>query len=384
MAVASETVFPLVLPTDVDLSAYEGPVTLPGRDTAAAPHLWLSLRLVPLGTPTLRGAILHCNTALSVLLAGQDAVVLRRLNSAPSVAAFFQELQAILQRQVGERASRGLPDPAYYRTLLKHIQELGWTAVKKVSGDLRTVTLKVLDEGARMHLVSCTLGPEYPERPPATEADLPKQLELRWEAGERSLAGIHRQYAAAVEGWQDLWDRLEDLDRHCRVLEPEAPRHCDLHRRVALGGFCSLSITLDADAPRARPDVRFLGSETMVAPLRARWAAAAPTGWQPYTLPRLNLEALLQVELPAPGGEAVEELTAACGICYSYLQDDGGGDGPQGPSIHCGNAPCGRPYHRTCLIEWLRSAGDSRQSFNILFGECVYCSHSLSVKLEEA
>uniref|UniRef100_A0A7S1T0D6 Uncharacterized protein n=1 Tax=Tetraselmis chuii TaxID=63592 RepID=A0A7S1T0D6_9CHLO len=74
---APEEVFPLVVPTEPDLSGYAGPVTLPGRDSADPPYLWLSLRSIPVGSPTMRGSVLQCNKALSVLLAGQDGVVLR-------------------------------------------------------------------------------------------------------------------------------------------------------------------------------------------------------------------------------------------------------------------------------------------------------------------
>uniref|UniRef100_A0A7S1T0N4 Uncharacterized protein n=1 Tax=Tetraselmis chuii TaxID=63592 RepID=A0A7S1T0N4_9CHLO len=162
---APEEVFPLVVPTEPDLSGYAGPVTLPGRDSADPPYLWLSLRSIPVGSPTMRGSVLQCNKALSVLLAGQDGVVLRRLNSSPRVAAFFQELQAILQRQLGSCAIGTVPpDPAFYRTVLDQVKVLGWGVVKHVSPDFQTIIFKVTDAGERVHLVSCKLSPDYPQR----------------------------------------------------------------------------------------------------------------------------------------------------------------------------------------------------------------------------
>ena len=41
------------------------------------------------------------------------------------------------------------------------------------------------------------------------------------------------------------------------------------------------------------------------------------------------------------------------------------------PDIHCSNAQCSRPFHRTCLVEWLQSVSNSRHSFGTIFGGFV-------------
>lgn len=57
-----------------------------------------------------------------------------------------------------------------------------------------------------------------------------------------------------------------------------------------------------------------------------------------------------------------------CGICYAYQLDGAI------PDQVCDNSQCGQSFHYICLYEWLRGLLTSRQSFNIIFGECPYCS----------
>lgn len=89
----------------------------------------------------------------------------------------------------------------------------------------------------------------------------------------------------------------QDLDRNCWVLEPEQPRRSDTYRRVSLGKFCSLHLTLEPKANSVGPpDLRFLGADSAVAPLRHKWAALRQAGaggapaWDPARTVRENLE----------------------------------------------------------------------------------------------
>lgn len=109
MQLAPESVFPLVVPTDAALSSYAGPITPPGLDAADAPHLWLSLTRVPTGAPTLRGAMLHCNKALSVLLAGQDALLLVRARGATRQSGHSAPNRPHLADRAGSPLSRTVP-----------------------------------------------------------------------------------------------------------------------------------------------------------------------------------------------------------------------------------------------------------------------------------
>ena len=41
---------------------------------------------------------------------------------------------------------------------------------------------------------------------------------------------------------------------------------------------------------------------------------------------------------------------------------------------------CAKPFHQACLAEWLQALPSTQQSFNRLFGECVYCSKPISIE----
>ncbi|EPQ19159.1 E3 ubiquitin-protein ligase FANCL, partial [Myotis brandtii] len=70
-----------------------------------------------------------------------------------------------------------------------------------------------------------------------------------------------------------------------------------------------------------------------------------------------------------------QDFSMDCGICYAYQLDGAI------PDQVCDYSQCGQPFHQICLYEWLRGLQTSRQSFNILFGECPYCSKPITLKM---
>nr|CAB3493401.1 unnamed protein product [Digitaria exilis] len=49
----------------------------------------------------------------------------------------------------------------------------------------------------------------------------------------------------------------------------------------------------------------------------------------------------------------------------------------------CENPSCSRAFHSICLRDWLRSITTTRQSFDVLFGNCPYCSDPVAVKVAD-
>ncbi|KAJ0486182.1 putative E3 ubiquitin-protein ligase FANCL [Helianthus annuus] len=47
----------------------------------------------------------------------------------------------------------------------------------------------------------------------------------------------------------------------------------------------------------------------------------------------------------------------------------------------CENTTCSKAFHSVCLGDWLRSITTTRQSFDVLFGNCPYCSQPVAVKI---
>ncbi|KAJ7518163.1 hypothetical protein O6H91_21G057500 [Diphasiastrum complanatum] len=214
--------------------------------------------------------------------------------------------------------------------------------------------------------------------------DLPKALELNWWSGA-GLKHILSQCRKAIDSFQDFWTVMEDIDRKAWVLEPVHPSRAISFRRIALGGHCSLSITVDALSPRTLPEYRFFGSENSVAPLRMR-VINNLNRWKMDMLLLENLESVLELVIPSRQDIGNEDSSADCGICYAYFIPNAyvTGSDPCGeasrPDRVCENLNCGRTFHGACLVEWLRSLTTTRQSFDVLFGHCPYCSHPIAVK----
>lgn len=166
------------------------------------------------------------------------------------------------------------------------------------------------------------------------------------------------------------------------VMEPVHPSRASSFRRIALGGHCSLTLTVNAFSPRSVPECRFFGSDMVITPLRKRWNSNIRR-WKVDRLLRENLEDILETTFPSPQDSIQEDISADCGICYAFRLPNVDGLGAETGSVPdraCDNPSCGRPFHSACLIEWLRSITTTRQSFDVLFGNCPYCSHPIAVK----
>lgn len=135
-------------------------------------------------------------------------------------------------------------------------------------------------------------------------------------------------------------------------------------------------------------------------------ACPPPPGWlQDHTTPHGRWATCTLFASCPPSPCTARQDTQECGICYVYRLE------AAVPDRVCDNPKCCRPYHTACLVEWLRAipapqggsgiletlwgwAGvphrhyafryrpaPTRQSFDTLFGECVYCQHSITVKV---
>ncbi|CAL8462800.1 g2333 [Coccomyxa elongata] len=338
---------------------------------------------------SLRGAQLKGSRELSDLLEGCEETIEARLKDSPDVTSFFLELRNLLDKLLRFRPPLEPPSSTFYTGLISEIDEIGWDRLSWLCPNLSALHVSIADTAGRLHLVKVQLPAAYPEVAPLVTAQLPEQVKLpAWQPGACTLQSIIKNHEDAIASLQDLWACLEDLDREAWVLEPENPTFADVSRRVALGGHCSLLLTLDPARPRARPsDIRFMGSEAAAGPLHARLHAADAAPWDAARLPRENLERVLQMKLPTRSTSALDDISGDCCICYAYRhrrapadQPSSGGDSHgEVPDQSCGNPQCARLFHRSCIREWLLALPTSRRSFNTLFGECPYCSQPITV-----
>ena len=158
---------------------------------------------------------------------------------------------------------------------------------------------------------------------------------------------------------------------------------------------------LNVVAPASLPEIHF---ERILAPLRQ--ALNVNLGrWRLPRSVRENLQDVLETTFPSPQHAAMagaDEYAVECAICYNYRSED-----DAVPECACDG--CGKPFHGSCLSEWLRGLPTTQQSFNRLFGEsappsivspathatrtiggerlnvprgageCPYCSHPITV-----
>lgn len=397
-----------------DLRSFRGMIRLPDGPGGREYAIELANVPFPGSDESVAEVSVRCDPELAELLRGSEAVVRRRIAHCRSAEELVAEIRDVAARSLRDKAMPALLSSEFYARVVEEMDGVGWGRLSALDGSMTRLTLQCLDAAGRAHALGIELPPDYPRSAPKCSVRLPGPFVVRWassfeaaaaaaagaragvDAGGgaaasaasdgRSLAAVAAQFERVLGRYQAVWDELDELDRECWVLEPERPDRSQLERRIAVERFCSVLVELDPERPRAPADVRFLGSAAAVDPLRAalqkNW-----TRWDEARSVRRNLERVLGLEargleLPSPATTAREEFTAECGICYAYRLPTVGSDGKEGggsaiPDIACENEKCGRPFHRTCLYEWLRALPSARQSFDTVFGECPYCSQPI-------
>ncbi|XP_071457692.1 E3 ubiquitin-protein ligase FANCL isoform X2 [Marmota flaviventris] len=213
----------------------------------------------------------------------------------------------------------------------------------------------------------------YPAESPDCFVDFPVPFSISW-TPQGSLISIHSQFLAALESLKAFWDVMDEIDEKTWVLEPEKPTRSATARRIALGNNASINIEVDPRHPTMLPECCFLGADHVVKPLGIKLSRNIHL-WDPENSLLQNLKDVLEIDFPARGILEKSDFTMDCGICYAYQLDG------TIPDQVCGNPQCGQPFHQICLYEWLRGLLTSRQSFNIIFGECPYCSKPITLKM---
>jgi len=151
---------------------------------------------------------------------------------------------------------------------LAHIAEIGWHHVESANADMSKLTLSVIDSHQRKHVFEVRFDVRmggYPWAPPDISAELPVAVLLpHWpsrSANGGNLKLVLDAVTAEAEKYADLLDILEDLDRHCCVLEPMRPSFAVTTRRIALERSCSLYLDFPDPLrnPHAMCSIRFLG-----------------------------------------------------------------------------------------------------------------------------
>jgi E3 ubiquitin-protein ligase FANCL len=139
--------------------------------------------------------------------------------------------------------------------------------------DFRAVlTLNIpSDDANRKHVLQVSLPTNYPFVSPQITCELP--VKLQQTASSLSLPQIYIKHQQLVNTYQPLFNCLDDLDQHMKILEPDKPNKSHIWRRIALGHHCSFEIELNPEAPMdMKPKIRFFGNLSRVKDLKDKWS----------------------------------------------------------------------------------------------------------------
>ncbi|KAJ0067079.1 hypothetical protein NL108_010246 [Boleophthalmus pectinirostris] len=357
---------PRLLPMNRERTIYDGFITVQEQDFR------LRILLPPDGQ--IKRAKLHCCWQLKHLLRGYEAIVKQRLQQSSHLGSFLLELKTVLEVCVQSRPSPlSIPRPQSYSDLLSELETLGWDKLVFIDTDFRTLRLRADDSSGREHVLTVHLKTKHPAEAPECAADVPVPLVFHW-TPQTSLAQLHAQFLQLLESLTEFWEVLDEIDQKTWVLEPEKPSRSDTMRRIAIGNNASINVEVDPRHPKMLPECCLLGAEHVVTPLRNKLNANMHL-WNPECSVLSNLGDVLEIQFPSPATHHKSDLSVECGICYSFRLDSGI------PDQVCNDPRCGQPFHQDCLYQWLRALPSTRQSFNVIFGECPYCSKPITVKM---
>lgn len=367
------TLFPLLFPLSADQSCFDGFIKVKDKE--------FRLRIeVPKGK-SLKNLRLYGDWQLQHYLQGYESLVKARLQSVPDVKTFLEELQNILQSTVNSSessdASLVADDLNVFPQIMQDIDDVGWHRVTYVDSSFRKLQFICQDSAGRQHSLQVNIPLKYPQEAPDCSADLPESFVPQW-SSKSSLTQLVQEFEQFTEKFNDLWLQFDEIDEKTVVIEPEKPRKSDVFRRIALGNNASIQMTLNPSHPRSYPDCRFLGASHVVTPLKEKLQTGI-LSWDETSTVLANMQKILILKFPEPSSQSRQEFSEECGICYTYRLESGI------PDAVCENNQCSKPFHQSCLYEWLRSlpTGNhmmSKPGFNKASGDCPYCGKLITVQ----
>jgi E3 ubiquitin-protein ligase FANCL len=231
----------------------------------------------------------------------------------------------------------------------------------------------LIDPGRRRIELRFDFPSGFPRVPPKVNSNLPIALPFEWDPQESHLSEIVDQHREVIPSFAPFWEQLEEIDRATFVIEPREPSLNCCFRRIVVTNQVEIQIEVDPRRPFMLPKVTFIGATVASRQMREHFESRIGN-WQAGISLKVNLENALGMRFPEREAAALAETDFDCGICY--LERLGG----EIPEIVCGNVRCAKRFHRSCLVDWLRT-GTSEQSFQVVFGACPFCSEPIQCTL---
>ncbi|CAN1342919.1 E3 ubiquitin-protein ligase FANCL [Linum perenne] len=242
------------------------------------------------------------------------------------------------------------------------IEEIGWEHLVNFSGDLTFLSFRIVDKNQRVHVVGIQLDETYPKSAPSVSADVPYVFNVKWSMNSR-LKDLMLQFSNHFEKLEEFWSTLEDIDNSLYVVNAEQSSRSMPFRQIDTGNDCFIMLSIDPRDPKSLPEKK-----------ESRYAD--------------NLASIFETGLPTRQEVGKnDQQQAECGICYTHclpIDDELGSMSGSATDYMCENTNCSRAFHSVCLGDWLRSITTTRQSFDVLFGNCPYCSDPVAIKIIDA
>ncbi|XP_022093066.1 E3 ubiquitin-protein ligase FANCL-like isoform X2 [Acanthaster planci] len=368
---------PRLVPLNQQQTCWEGLICVKGNE------LHLRIELPKDGDH--RKARLFGDWSLNQHLRSYRHLIGQRLLNTPDLATFLSELKNILEHTMehhseASKAQPGVTMATRCSQVIHDVARLGWEKLSSIDSSFSSLQLICQGPGGSKHYITVHLDAQHPIVAPTCSTDLPGEtFELLW-THQSTLADIYRQFEGSLAKYREFWDTVAEIDNQTWVLEPERPKPSDTSRRIALGNNSSIQVTVDPLYPRMLPEFKFLGADHVINPMREKLNANLKA-WDPGRSLLSNLKALLDIHFPSPQSSRREDFNEECGICYSYRLEGAI------PDRACDNPQCNKPFHYSCLYEWLCCLPTSHQTmskfgFNTIFGKCPYCEEPVKIKRE--
>tara|TARA_B100000795_G_C22797293_1_gene440012 strand:+ start:1867 stop:3093 length:1227 start_codon:yes stop_codon:yes gene_type:complete len=345
---------------------------------------------------TLQSMLLQSST-LDNFLVELDAIVRRMLSSVSNTS----------QRPIisNLQSNNSNSNAKLFSKVTDELSTIGWDRVRNVDDNFQQLELACTDNSGRSHIVQIELPSDYPKSPPICILNVPetnsknnssnssttnhtnhttnnhhqrskRTRTVLWVPGQQHLRAVLEQAKVWLSEYNTFWNEFDDFDANTWILEPVRPSRSDSLRRIALRKHCSVEITIKPDRPRDVCTCTFIGPEHIVADLRTAFHSGQRT-WDRNLTVRNNMERILGQSFPSPATSSKSDFSVECGVCYAYRLDDGNGTTLL-PDTTCES--CGQHFHANCIGEWLQALPSTRRSFNVLFGNCPYCTRPISVQ----
>ncbi|KAJ2483900.1 hypothetical protein IWW56_000046 [Coemansia sp. RSA 2131] len=239
-------------------------------------------------------------------------------------------------------------------------EKVGWDRVESFDKKTQIMALKLKDASGRDHSVYVDLASNVFSSNVEEHSVSMEGTKLT-----RYLETLEQR----CEQLAECWDLLDDVDSTLCVLQPQHPKRHELWRRIAVTDLATALIDVSPD--RSYPKIIVYGPRSISDTFNAK-AKAARTKWSTSKSARQNIETILQCTLPNTSFDQ-KDIKLECGVCFAFTSEHETAD------QICANDVCAQPFHRKCLVQWLASKEDTRQSFATLFGKCPYCSGNITV-----